>query len=82
MSVALAALGGQFYLQFLIQVLGCEGMAMEHFLHCAFKHYFAAQSSGSRTEVYHVVGCQHHVFVVLHDDDGVARVAQLLERVD
>ena len=36
----------------------------------------------ARPEVDHPVGRAHHLLVVLDDEDGVADVAQLLERVD
>ena len=42
--------------------------------------HFAAVFARARTEVDHVVGGAHRLFVVLDDDHRVAEVAQLLER--
>ena len=44
--------------------------------------HFATFATSTRTDVDDVVGIEHHVAVVLDDDDGVAQVAQLLERAD
>ena len=43
---------------------------------------FAAADAGAGAEIDDVVGGPHRVFVVLDDDDRVAQVAQLLERVE
>ena len=51
-------------------------------MRCALKHHLAAQPSGARPHVDHIVGAEHHVLVVLYDHHRVAHVAQLLERLD
>ena len=65
-----------------IQIACSEGVALEHLRRCALKHHFSSASSSFGTDVYHVVGSEHHIFVVLHHDHGVAGVAQLSERLD
>ena len=42
----------------------------------------SAQSSGFRANVYDVVGSAHNVFVVFHDNDCVAHIAEFLKHVD
>ena len=55
---------------------------MEHVLNGALEHHFAAAATSLGADVDDVVGGEHHVFVVLDDNDGVADVAQLLETGD
>ena len=57
-------------------------MLLEHLGRCAGKDHIAALAASFGPYVDDVVGLQHHVFVVLHHNHGVALVAQLLERVD
>ncbi len=45
-------------------------------------HDFAAANSGTRAKVDDQIGGPHRVFVVLDDDDRVAHVAQMRERVE
>ena len=45
-------------------------------------HDIAAAHAGAGTEIDDVIGRPHRVFVVLDDDDRVAHVAQLRERVE
>ena len=63
-----------------MKALGCQGVCLEHFLWCSLEHHFAAFASCARTDIYDVVGIEHHVTVVFYYDDGIAEVAQLLER--
>ena len=63
------------------EVFGSEGVGFHHFCRRSLEHDFAAFASCAGTDVYDVVGCQHHVLVVFYYDDGVANVAQVLERV-
>ena len=58
-----------------IQIACSEGVALKHLRRCALKHHFSSASSGLGTDVYHVVGSEHHVFVVFYHDHGVAGVA-------
>ena len=82
MAVALAAGGWHLDGATAVEVLRGEGLRLEHLGGCALEHYFSAQSAGARPDVDHIVGGEHHVLVVLNDHHGVAKVAQLLERVD
>ena len=65
-----------------VEVLGGNGVGLQHVFDGALKHHLAALPSGTGTDVDDVVGMQHHVAVVLDDDDRIADVAQLFERVD
>ena len=46
------------------------------------KYYFASFPSCPWTDVDDVVGIQHHVLIVLHNDDGIAQITEFLERID
>ena len=82
LAVALAPLLGHFDPHFAVEVLCGDGVRPEHVLRRALEHHFAALASGLGAYVHYVVGVEHHVLVVLYHDDGVAQVAQLLERLD
>ena len=45
-------------------------------------HQLPAVDARARTHIDQVVGLHHGVLVVLHDQQGVAQVAQVLERAD
>ena len=55
-------------------------MACKHFLRSALEYHLATFAASTRAYVDYVVGSKHHVLVVLHDDDRVAKVAQLAQR--
>ena len=59
-----------------------DGVGFQQGLGRALEHHFAALSASPGADVDEVVGGEHHVAVVFHDDDRVSEVAQLLERVD
>ena len=65
-----------------IQILRCNRVGLEQFVRRALKHHFTAFPTCVWADVDEVVGGEHHILVVFHDDDRVAKVAQLLERVD
>ena len=48
----------------------------------AFKHDFTAQTTRVGTHVNQVVGSSHNLFIVFHNDYGVADVSQLLQYFD
>ncbi|OPZ09123.1 MAG: hypothetical protein BWZ08_00673 [candidate division BRC1 bacterium ADurb.BinA292] len=43
---------------------------------------FTAQPAGARAQIDHIIGFADRRLVVLHDDEGVAQVAQFLEHVE
>ena len=57
-------------------------MAVFHLVGRAGKDHFAAVPPRTWTDVDDVVGAEHGLLVVFHYDDGVADVAQLLQRLD
>ena len=67
---------------FATQVLRGESVGFEQFGRCALEDQFAAQASGTRTDIQYIIRLAHHLLVMLHDDNSIAHVAQLLERVD
>ena len=56
-------------------------MRPEHFAGSAGKDDSPSQATSFRTHINDVIGSQHHVLVMLHHNDGVANVAQFLQRV-
>ena len=81
-AIALSALSWHLDGRFAVEILCRERMALEHLLGSTFKHHLAAQPPGFRPHIHHIVGGQHHVFVVLHDHHRVADVAQGLQRIN
>ena len=81
-AIALSALGWHLNGRFAVEILRRERMALEHLLGSTFKHHLAAQPPGFRPHVHHIIGGQHHVFVVFHDHHRVADVAQGLQRIN
>ena len=65
-----------------VQVLAGNGMLAQHLVDRTLEHHFATSPSCFRSDVYDVVGGEHHVFVVFHHDDGVTDVAQLFQAGD
>ena len=65
-----------------IEILGGDGLGLQHLLWRALEDYLTSLASCLRTDVNDIVGGKHHVSVVLHDDDRVADVSKLLETVD
>ena len=58
-----------------------RGLAMTS-IRRAFGDDLAAMHAGARADIDHIVGDADGVFVVLDDDDGVAEVAQPLQRFE
>ena len=54
-------------------------MRPEHFSGSAGKDDIPSQATGFRAHINDVIGSQHHVLVMLHHNDGVANVAQVLQ---
>ena len=67
------------------EILGGEGffgMGGNELFGGAGEDNLATKASGSGTDIDDIVGSAHDVFVVLDDDNGVAKVAELLEDAD
>ncbi len=52
------------------------------FLRRTVRDEFSAVTSGSRTEVYHVVSAADGLLVVFHHQHGISEIAQLFERLE
>ena len=81
-TAALTPLLGDGDLLLAVEVLGRDGIGLEHLLGRALEDDLATLASSTGADVDDVIGIEHHVLIVLHDDDGVAQIAQLLERTD
>ena len=64
-----------------VQVARRQRMRLQHLLRRADKDHLAPQPARLRPHVDDIIGRQHHVLVVLHHDDRVANVPQLLQRM-
>ena len=68
---------------FLTTQVACrEGLGLHHVSRAAHEDDLAAEASRTGAHVYDMVGLKHHILIVLHDDDSIAEVAQLLQGVD
>ena len=65
-----------------IQIGGGKGARFKHLRRSSLEHHFPTLLAGSGTDVHHIVGLGHDIFVMLHHDDRVAIVAELLEAID
>ena len=65
-----------------IQIGGGKGARFKHLRRRSLEHHFPTLLAGSGTDVHHIVGLGHDIFVMLHHDDRVAIVAELLEAID
>ena len=70
------------YLAHAVEVVGSYGVLLQHILWSALENHLATVHTGTRTDVYYPVGSKHHILVVLYNNHGVAKVAQLLKRED
>ena len=59
-----------------------QRIGLKQIFRCATKEHITTQTTGFRTDVHDPVRLAHHLLVVLHYDDGVIHIAQLLEAVD
>ena len=65
-----------------VEVTGGESVGAQHLGRSSFKHNFPTLAAGFGTDVHHIIRLKHHVLVMLNHYDGVARVAQTLQRGD
>ena len=56
-------------------------MSLQHISGSALEHDFSTFSSGFRSHINNPVGGSHHILVMLHNNDSIAKIAQLFERV-
>ena len=82
MSVALATLGWYLNLLYTVQETRSHCVPLEHLLRSTGKDNLTTLATGLWAEVNEIVGCKHYIAVMLHHNDGVAYVAQALERVN
>ena len=65
-----------------VQVVGRERVLFKQLCRSAGKHDVAALASGQRADVDDIIGLEHHFLVMFDNKDGIAVVAQGLQRVD
>ena len=82
LAVAFAPHFRHLYLFLAAEVLRRQRPRFQDFLVRALRHDLAAVDARRRSDVNNVVRRPHHVAVVLHHDDGVAEVAQVLQRLN
>ena len=82
LAVALTPLSRNFYFLFAVEILSCQRVSLQHISWSALEYDFSTFSSGFRSHINNPVGGSHHILVMLHDNDCIAEIAQLLERVN
>ncbi len=82
LAVAFATDGRNLYSHLAIEILGGDGIGLEHLCRSTLEDYFASLAACLRTDVYNPVGSTHHILVMFYDNDRIAQVAQFLETVD
>ena len=81
MSISYAPCIRHGYLFFPVQVSRGQRVTFHHLLRCSGKYHLAPQAPGLRAHIHDIIRIQHHILVVLHHNDRVAQIAQLLQRV-
>ena len=80
--VACASSGGHFDAAFTVQVPGGDAVGLHNLLRSTLRHDIAAFPPGKRPDVDDMVGTAYHLLVVLHYDDRIAGVPELLKASD
>src|SRR3546814_3048376 len=63
-----------------VQVIGGEAVSVgEHFVKRTLRHDLPAVDARAGAHVHDVIGGADRILVMLHDDDGVAEVAEALQ---
>jgi len=82
LPVAFPTLGRNGYLRVSIQIGRGQGIYTQHLLGRSLKDDLTPQTTRFRPHIHHVIGTQHHILIMLHDDHGVSRITQLLQGVN
>ena len=82
MTVALPPFGRNFDGTLTVQILGSQRMRLQHLLRSTGKYDFTTQSARFWTHIDDIIGCEHHVFIMFHHDNGITHVAQFFQRMD
>ena len=69
-----------FYFHASVKVISGDGVARQHVFRHALIHHFAPFTACLGANVNDIVGSQHHILVVFHNDDRVAKVSQFFKR--
>ena len=82
LAVSFAAMLRNLYCHLAIQILGGDGVGLQHLFRSTLENHFATLSACLRTDIYNPVGCSHHILIMFYYDDGITQVAQFLQTVD
>ena len=82
LTVSLPAFGRDGDLCLPVQVGRSQRVYFQHILGRSFVNDLSSQAAGFRPHVDHIVGIQHHIFIVFHYDNRVSGIAQFLQRID
>ena len=81
MAISLPPLGRYVDLHFPGKIPACNGRLAAHdFLRRPGRNEFSSVYAGSRSDIDDIVRLAHRIFVVLHDDQGISKIPQSLER--
>jgi len=81
-SISFSSLGRDLNLRFSIEVSGCQRICFKHLLRRTRKDNLSSQPTGFGSHVNHIIGSQHHIFVVLNHNNRVSDIPQFLERTN
>ena len=82
LAVSFAAMLRNLYCHLAIQILGSDGVGLQHLFRSTLENHFASLSACLRTDIYNPVGSSHHILIMFYYDDGITQVAQFLQTVD
>ena len=80
--LALTPHGWHFDFLLTIQIQGSKRVRLQHFLRSALEDNVATFPSSLWTNIYNPVGCSHHILVVFHHNDRIAKITQFLQGID
>ena len=81
-AISFAAMLRNLYCHLAIQILGSDGVGLQHLFRSTLENHFASLSACLRTDIYNPVGSSHHILIMFYNDDGITQVAQFLQTVD
>ena len=58
-----------------VEIGGSERIGLQKLLRCTAKYDLAAETSRSGSHIHDVVGREHHLFVVLDNNDRITHIA-------
>ena len=64
------------------EVVGGKRTIFQKLVGCAVAYHLSAVATCARANVKNIIGFEHHVFVVLYDQNGVSQISQFFQRIN